>query len=66
MKKLINKKIAVAAALVGGSISSAFAAAGDPDISAITTAGTTVAAIGAAVFAVYVGIKVFKWARSAL
>lgn len=36
-----------------------------PDLTAITEAGTTVAAIGAAVFAVHVGIKVWKWAKSA-
>lgn len=65
MKKSINKLVAVAV-LGGGFAGSAFAAAGDPDISTITAAGTSVAAIGAAVFAVYVGIKVFKWARSAL
>jgi energy-converting hydrogenase Eha subunit C len=65
MKKLTNKLVAVAV-LGGGFASSAFAAAGDPDISSITAAAATVAAIGTAVFAVYVGIKVFKWARSAL
>lgn len=65
MKKLTNKVVA-GLALIGGFVGSASAAAGDPDITAITTAGTTVAAIGTAVFAVYVGIKVFKWARSAL
>lgn len=65
MKKLTNKLVAVA--VLGGSfVSSAFAAAGDPDISAVTGAAATVGAIGAAVFTVYVGIKVFKWARSAL
>ena len=63
MKKLTNKLVAVAV-LGGGFVSSAFAA--DPDVSAITGAATTVGAIGAAVFTVYVGIKVFKWARSAL
>ena len=36
------------------------------DISAITAAGTDVAAVGGAVFAVYVGAKVFKWVRTAL
>lgn len=45
---------------------SAHAAAGDPDVSAITAAGATVATVGGAVFTVYVGIKVFKWVRRAL
>jgi Na+-translocating ferredoxin:NAD+ oxidoreductase RnfD subunit len=65
MKKLTNKLVAVAA-VSGGFATSAFAAGTDPDISVITAAGASVAAIGAAVFAVYVGIKVFKWARAAL
>lgn len=37
-----------------------------PDISAITTAATNVGIVGAAVFAVYVAVKGFKWFRSAL
>lgn len=65
MKNLIDKAVG-GAVIAAGSIGSAFAADNAPDISAITSAGTTVAAIGTAVFAVYVGIKVFKWARSAL
>jgi|EndMetStandDraft_4_1072995.scaffolds.fasta_scaffold3465149_1 hypothetical protein len=65
MKKSINKLVAVVV-LGGGFVGSAFAAAGDPDISTITGAGASIASIGAAVFAVYVGIKLFKWARSAL
>lgn len=36
------------------------------DVSAITAAGADVAIVGAAVFAVYVGAKVFKWVRAAL
>lgn len=36
------------------------------DVSAITGAGADVAAVGAAVFAVIVGAKVFKWVRRAL
>ncbi len=37
-----------------------------PDTSAITTAATNVGVIGAAVFAVYVAVKGFKWIRAAL
>lgn len=36
------------------------------DISAVTAAGADVATVGAAVFAVVVGIMVFKWIRRAL
>jgi hypothetical protein len=36
------------------------------DITAVTGAATDVAAVGAAVFALYVGIKLFKWIRRAL
>ena len=35
-------------------------------LTVIATAGTDAAAIAAAVFGVIVGIKVFKWARTAL
>lgn len=36
------------------------------DLTAVTAAGADVALVGAAVFAVMVGIKVFKWVRRAL
>lgn len=36
------------------------------DLTAITSSNTQLAALGAAVFAVFVGIKLFKWARRAL
>lgn len=46
----------------------AFAAA--PDVTAVTTeiagAATPIAAIGAAVLLVIVGIKIFKWVRRAM
>lgn len=64
----MNKNVirGLVAAGVLASVGAAHAAAGDPDVSAIVAAATTVGTIGAAVFAVYVGIKLFKWARSAL
>lgn len=37
-----------------------------PDVSSITTAATNVGIVGAAVFAVYVAVKGFKWIRGAL
>lgn len=48
---------------VGAAALAGVAAAADtgPDLTAITTAATTVGAVGAAVFAVAVGIKLFKW-----
>jgi hypothetical protein len=36
------------------------------DVSAVTAAGTDIAAVGVAVFAVYVAIKLTKWIRRAL
>jgi len=36
------------------------------DLSGITAAGASVAAVGAAVFLVNIGIKVYKWVRRAL
>jgi len=61
--KLNRVLVGVGAAALAGVAS---AAAGDPDLSAITGAGATVAAVGAAVFAVAVGVKLFKWIRGAL
>jgi len=63
MTKHIQRGLLAVAALVAAS---AHAAAGDPDLSAVTAAGETVAAVGAAVFTVMVGIKVIKWVRRAL
>lgn len=64
MKKFALARIVVPAA----SLLSAVAAHADtgPDVSAVTTAATNVGIVGAAVFAVYVAVKGFKWIRSAL
>lgn len=56
-------KIAAGATLLAGAVA---AHADTFDTTKITEAGTTVATVGAAVFAVMVGIKVFKWVRRAL
>lgn len=48
-----------------GAVGAANAAAGDVDLSAITAAGTQIALVGAAVFALVIGIKVWKWIRQA-
>ena len=57
------KKIVAGAAGLLGTVA-AFADA--PDTTAITAAGTSVGGVGAAVFTVYVGVKTYKWFRSAL
>lgn len=62
-KHIVRGLVAVGSLVAAGA---SHAATGDPDISAITTAATTVAGIGGAVFLVAVGIKVFKWAKNAL
>lgn len=64
--KLYDKTAARAAVASGALLSMGAARAADPDTSAITAAATTVGVVGAAVFTVYVGVKVFKWMRSAL
>ena len=67
MKQLRKVGLALLAlvALVPG-----FAFAAAPDVAAIVTeiegAATPIAAIGAAVLLVMVGIKVFKWVRRAM
>lgn len=62
------KKFATKAALAVGSLALVGAAHADaaPDVSAVTTAATNVGIVGAAVFAVYVAVKGFKWIRAAL
>lgn len=55
-------KLLVGMAAAGG-ISMANAAV---DVSGITAAGTDVATVGAAVFLVYIGVKVYHWVRRAL
>lgn len=64
MNKQFQRGLIAAGALA--SMASARAAAGDVDVSAVTAAGTQVALVGAAVFTVVVGIKVWKWIRGAL
>ena len=51
---------------VAASVLAASAANAAVDVTAITGAGTEIAAVGAAVFVVFVGIKLTKWIRRAL
>jgi uncharacterized protein YraI len=54
-------------ALVGGlALAGTAAANAATDVTAITGAGTEIAAVGAAVFVVMIGIKLVKWIRRAL
>ena len=52
--------------LAAGVLAAAGAANATVDITAITASSADVAAVGAAVFAVAVGIKLYKWIRRAL
>lgn len=61
MNKQLQKRLGALAILATPALS--FAAI---DVTAITAAGADVALVGAAVFAVFVGVKVFKWIRGTL
>lgn len=52
--------------VAAGVLAAAGAANAAVDVAPITAAGTDIAAVGAAVFAVYVGIKLYKWITRAL
>ena len=56
MKKIVALASLVAVGLANAAI----------DLTAVTAAGTDVAAVGAAVFAVIVAAAAFKWIRRAL
>lgn len=58
--------IARTTAILAASLGTVGAFAAGPDITAITSAATDVGVVGAAVFAVYVAVKGFKWLRSSL
>lgn len=59
-------KIAAVAAAAAAPMLALANSAPAVDTSAITATLTPIAAVGAAVFAVAVGIKLFKWVRRAL
>lgn len=63
---LINKMLVRGGAVVAGTALAGASMADAVDVSAITGAGTNVALVGAAVFAVFVGVKLFKWIKAAL
>lgn len=61
MNRNIQRGLVAAGVLATAGVANAAA-----DLTAVTAAGTDIAAVGVAVFAVYVGIKLWKWIRSAL
>ncbi|HWW06326.1 major capsid protein [Collimonas sp.] len=60
------KKVGTGVALAVSSVAAMAQTAPTVDTTAISGAGTQIALVGAAVFAVYVGIKLYKWIKSAL
>lgn len=66
MQKTINRSLVALGALVGTAAANAAAV----DVTAVTTdisaQAAPIAAVGAAVLVLYVGIKAFKWVRRAL
>lgn len=70
-QKSRSKLLALTTALSAGAIApAALAGGGGIDVTAVTTAingaAAPIAAIGAAVLVVLVGVKVYKWIRRAL
>lgn len=70
-QKSRSKLLALTTAMTFGAIApAAFAGGGGIDVSSVTTAisgaAAPIAAIGAAVLVVLVGVKVYKWIRRAL
>ena len=66
MQKTFNRSLVALSALAGAAAANAAAV----DVTAVTTdiaaQAAPIAAVGAAVLVLYVGIKAFKWVRKAL
>ena len=62
----MTKNIQRGLLLAAGGLGLASAAHAEVAITEITAAGVSVGVVGVAVFAVMVGIKVYKWVRRAL
>jgi putative flippase GtrA len=66
----MNAKLARLVALGASAVTSALALAAPPDVTGVVTeiaaTAAPIAAIGAAVLLVFVGIKTFKWVRRAM
>ncbi|WP_374676442.1 major capsid protein [Ideonella sp.] len=61
----MSKQLMARLAVLSGSVVGMSAANAAVDTAAITAAGADVALVGAAVFAVIIGVKVWKWIRAA-
>ena len=67
MRKQIKRGlIAASSFLVAGAAMAQTSGGTTVDTSSITAAGATIATVGAAVFAVVVGLKTWKWIQRAL
>ncbi|KAF3999445.1 major capsid protein [Glaciimonas immobilis] len=62
----LNKLFSRAGIVVASTALAGASMADTVDVTAITGAGTNVALVGAAVFGVFVGVKLYKWIRAAL
>ena len=60
-----RKQLALRLSAFSAVVATASSANAAVDVTAITAAGADVALVGAAVFAVIIGIKVWKWIRGA-
>lgn len=63
---MLNRKMGLRGLVGAGLVAASGLASAAVDVSDITGAGTDIAAVGVAVFAVMVGIKLTKWIRRAL
>ena len=66
MQKTFNRSLVAVGSLIGAAAANA-APVDVTDVTAsITAQGASIAAVGAAVLILYVGVKAFKWVRMAL
>lgn len=66
MQKTFNRSLVAVGSLVGAAAANAAAVDVTDVVSNITAQGASIAAVGAAVLVLYVGVKAFKWVRMAL
>ena len=66
MQKTFNRSLVAVGSLIGAAAANAAAVDVTNVVSDITAQGASIAAVGAAVLILYVGVKAFKWVRMAL
>lgn len=66
MQKTFNRSLVAVGSLIGAAAANAAAVDVTDVVSNITAQGASIAAVGAAVLILYVGVKAFKWVRMAL